>query len=59
MTGLLKSSWKNLPRSHDRDLKKVPKITSTSTIENRAERAENYILLSKEVWFYSLNAKKV
>ena len=59
MTGLLKSSWKNLPRSRDRDLKKVPKITSTSTMENRAERAENYILQSKQVWFYSLNAKKV
>lgn len=58
MTGLLNSSWKNPPRSRDRDLKKVPKITSTPTMENRAERAENYILQSKQVWFYSLNCKK-
>ena len=35
MTDLLNSSTKHPPRSRDRGLKKVPKITSTPTIKNR------------------------
>ena len=42
MTGLLNSSWKHLPRSRYRDLKKVSKITSTSKspirLPNQAHR---------------------